>query len=116
MKRLEATSEQIQRASISGMDLIEEAYQKDDCVCEGQWLACANQVLVSNGVHPYVFADRVRTLLSKGRGKLRNVIIVGPANCGKAFLLRPFEIIFKTFLNPANDKHGWVGANKAEVI
>ena len=101
---------------MSRMDLIEKAYQKDDCVCQGQWLTCANQVLVSNDVHPYVFADRVRTLLSKGRGKRRNVIIVGPANCGKTFLLRPLEIIFKTFSNPANDKYGWVGADKAEVI
>ena len=115
-KRLEAASEPIQRASMSSMDLIEKAYQKNDCVCQGQWLTCANQVLVSNGVHPYVFADRVRTLLSKGRGKLRNVIIVGPANCGKTFLLRPLGIIFKTFSNPANDKYGWVGADKAEVI
>ena len=77
-------------------------------------MICANQVLVSNGVNPYVFADRVRTRLSKGRGKLRNVIIVGPVNCGKMFLLRPLEIIFKTSSNPANDKYEWVGANKAE--
>ena len=115
-KRLEAASEPIQRASMSRMDLIEKAYQKDDCVCQVQWLTCANQVLVSNDVHPYVLADRVRTLLSKGRGKRRNVIIFGPANCGKTFLLRPLEIIFKTFSNPANDKYGWVGADKAEVI
>ena len=85
-------------------------------VCEGKWLTSANQVLVSNGVHPYVFADRVRTLLSKGRGKIRNVIIVSLANCGKTFLLHPLEIIFKTFSNPANAKYGWVGADKPEVI
>ena len=115
-KWLEAATERIQRASMSRMDLIGKAYQKDDCVCEGQWLTCANQVMVSNGVHPHVFADRVRTLLSKRSGKLRNVIIFGPANCGKTFLLCPLEIIFKTFSNPANDKYGWVGAGKAEVI
>ena len=79
-------------------------------------MICANQVLVSNGVNPYVFADRVRTPLSKGRGKLRNVIIVGPANCSEMFLLRPLEIIFKTSSNPANGKYEWVGANKAEVM
>ena len=43
-KRSEAASEKIQRANMSRMDLIEKAYQKDDCVCEGQWLTCANQV------------------------------------------------------------------------
>ena len=115
-KRLETASEKIQRANMSRMNLIEKAYQKDDCVCEGQWLTCANQVPVSNGVHLYVFANRVHTLLSKGRGKPRIIIILGPANCGKTFLLRPLEIIFKTFSNPANDKYGWVGADKAEVI
>ena len=78
-------------------------------------MTSANQVLVSNGVHPYVFADRVRTFLSKGRGKLRNVIIVSPANCGKTFLLSPLEIIFKTFSNPANYKCEWVGPDKADV-
>ena len=31
-KRLEAASERIQRASMSRMNLIEKAYQKDDCV------------------------------------------------------------------------------------
>ena len=112
-KRLEAASKRIQRARMSRMDLTEKAYQKNDCICEGQWLTCANQVLASNDVHPYVFADRVRTLLSKGRGKLLNVIIVCPANCGKTILLPPFEIIFKTFSNPANGKHEWVGADKA---
>ena len=70
---------------------------------------------MSKSVHPYLFADRVRTVLSKGRGELRNVI-VGPANCSKTSLLRPLEVIFKTFSNPANDKYGWVGADKAEVI
>ena len=79
-------------------------------------MTCANQVLVSNGVHPYVFVDRFRTLLSKGRGKLRNVIIVDPTNFVKTFLLRPLETIFKTLSNPANDKCGWVGGDKAEMM
>ena len=102
-KWLEAASGKIQRGNMSRMDLIEKAYQKDDCVCEG---LCVKQVLVSNGVDPYVFADRICTLFSKERGKLRNVIIVGSANCGKTFLLRPLEIIFKIFSNCANDKYG----------
>ena len=107
-KWLEAAPEKFQKANMSRMDLIEKACEKDDCVCESQCLACANQVLVSNGVHLFVFTDRVRTLLSKGRAKL--------PNCGKTFLLDPIEIIFKTFSSPANDKYGWVGANKAEVV
>ena len=101
---------------MSKIDLIEKAYQKDDCLCEGQWLACANQVLGSNGFHPKLFVVRVRTFLSKWRGKVRNVIIAVPAKCGKTLLLRPLEVIFKTFSDPANEKCGWVGADKVEVI
>lgn len=37
-------------------------------------------------------------------------------NCGKTFLLKPLEIIFRTFTNPANAKYAWVGADQAEVI
>ena len=44
------------------MDLIEKSYKKDDCVCEGQLLTYANQVLVSNDVHPYV-SRRDRSML-----------------------------------------------------
>ena len=101
---------------MSSMDLIKKAYQRDDYVCEGQWLTTNNQVLVSNGVHPYAFGDRVHTLLRKRRGKIWNVIIFGPANCGRIFLLCPLHTIFETFLNPAIDKYGCVGADKAEII
>ena len=71
---------------------------------------------MSNEVRLHVFANRVHTLYSKGRGKLPNLIIVDPTNCGKNFLLFPREIIFKTFLDPANEKYGCVGATTVELI
>ena len=40
-----------------------------------------------------------------GRGKFRNVLIVGPANCGKTFLLKLFKIIFRAFTNPTINKY-----------
>ena len=80
------------------------------------WRTIANQILLSNEVRLHVFANRVHTLYSKGRGKLRNLIVVGPSNCGKNFLLFPREIIFKTFLDPANEKYGCVGATTVELI
>ena len=43
-------------------------------------------------------------------------MIIGPANCGKTFFLKPLDTIYRVFLNPANDKYGWVGADKGEVI
>ena len=69
-----------------------------------------------NNVHPYVFAAALRDLLLKGRGKFRNVIIVGPANSGKTFLLSPLTSIFQTFAHPATRSYAWLGVEKAEIL
>ncbi len=89
-----------------------------DCVegCDGEWLTCAKEVLRQNSLHPYVFAAAVRELLVKGRGKFRNIMIVGPANCGKTFLLSPLTSVFQTFANPATTSYAWLGVEDAEVI
>ena len=62
---MEIASTEGQRANMSRMDLIRKVYQKHDCVYRGESLICPNQVLVNNGVQPYVIADRVRTLSIK---------------------------------------------------
>ena len=62
------------------------------------------------------FSTSVRDLLEKGRGKYRNMMIVGPANCGKTFLLQPLNVIYSTFCNPACTSFAWAGAEKAECI
>lgn len=89
-----------------------------ECVagCGGKWLRCAVQVLEQNKVHPIVFAQALRDLLVKGRGKFRNVLIIGPANCGKTFLLSPIRLILDTFSNPSNDKYAWLGAEQSQAI
>ena len=43
-------------------------------------------------------------------------MITFPANCGKNLMLKPLEIIYNAFSNPANDKYAWVGADNEEVI
>ena len=58
-----------------------------------------------------MFADVVWDLLARGRSKFRDVMIVGPSNCGNTFLLKSLEIIFPAFTNPANDKYTWAGAD-----
>ena len=89
-----------------------------ECVdgCGGFWLECSIQVLQQNKVHPVIFAEAMRELLVKACGKYRNIMIVGPANCGKTFLLRPLQTLFDTFSNPFNDKYAWLGAETAEMI
>lgn len=76
----------------------------------------ANQILERNGINRKAFTDSVKLLLEKGRGKNRNILIVGPANCGKTFLLNPLTNIFNVFLNPATSTFAWVGAEQAECI
>ena len=92
--------------------------QTESCVdgCNMEWYECARQVLQLNSINLFVFADAMRDLLENGRGKFPNALIVGPANCGKTFLLKLLEIIFRAFNNPANNKYAWVGAYQTEVI
>ena len=85
--------------------------------CEdGVWLSSAIELLNKNKIQSKAFAAALRTLLSKGRGKFRNILLVGPTNCGKTFLLRSLCDNFKTFCNPVRDKFVWVGSEGAKII
>ena len=84
--------------------------------CNSSWLKYAEEVLTNNKLHPVVFGTALRELLTLGRGKYQNTIIVGPSSCGKTFLLKLLEPLFKTFANPASGKYAWVGADAAEII
>ena len=114
---LENSEEHLQRTRKSRIELLQEV-KEGECVenCSGQWLACARQVLDKNGVSLQFFGQTVLELLEKGRGKYRNLLIVGPANCGKTFILNPLNVIYNTFSNPASTSFAWVGAEKAECI
>ena len=69
--------------------------------CQGQWLTMAKEVLRSNEINENEFSQAVQTLLVNGRGKYRNIMILGAANCGKTFLLNPLNAIYNCFTNPA---------------
>ena len=104
----------------SRIDMLYSYMEREPCgePCDGKWFECANEILELNKIPVSEFALSVYDLIEKGRGKHRNIIITGPANCGKTFILKPLQIIFKNqiFQNPANDKYGWLGADKAKVI
>ena len=116
--KMQNASNTLQREKMHRMTLVRQSLAEIQCVegCGGNWLKCALEVLRQNHVHPYVFAAAVRELLEKRRGKFRNIMIVGPANCGKTFLLAPISKIFATFLNPATTSYAWLGVEDAEVI
>ena len=85
--------------------------------CDIEWYICSLDILQKNSTNPYVYADAITDLLMHDRGKFRNVMINGPANCGKTFMLKPLKINYHAFSNPANDKYVYVGAdNAADVI
>ncbi len=107
----------LERRNISRMSVV-EATLEESCVdgCDMIWINSAKEVLRNNKVNAYVFAAAIRDLLEKGRGKYRNVMIVGPANYGKTFLLNPLIKQFRTFTNAATTSYAWVGSEYAEFI
>ena len=111
-----ATSKQLRTAK-SRLQILEEA-ANEPCQCEPvlQWKELAVQLLKNNGIAPESFANAMKELLHKGRGKYRNIMLTGPENCGKTFLLNPLNKIYKTFTNPASTSFPWVGAEEAEIV
>lgn len=107
----------IERQSKTRIELLRE-HKDRNCVdgCGGRWLTLATDILQRNGIPNATFSRAVWELLEKGRGKYRNILITGPANCGKTFILLPITVIFYAFSNPATNTFAWVGAEKAEVI
>ena len=60
----------------------------------------------------------IKDLPIQGRVKNKNLIITGPANCVKTFILKPLKLIFNDsiFESPDNNKHAWAGSEKAKVF
>ena len=56
------------------------------------WLKCGNDVLHKNELNRFVFADALRTLMKKCRGKYHNIILVGQSGCAKTFNLEPQKL------------------------
>ena len=107
----------LERLKKSRIELLEEA-KEGECVtgCEGQWYSCALEVLQQNGICKQTFTSSGKELLEKGRSKFRNIMICGPANSAKTFILNPLTSVYNTFCNPACSSFAWVGAEDAECI
>ena len=114
--KMNDASKNVERAKESRISILKAHLQKE-CLpqCHGEWLVCARQVLQQNGINLYCFASALRQLLEKGRQKRLNVLLIGPTNCRKSFLLNPLELIYKTFINLATAKYAWTGLDECEV-
>lgn len=115
--RLTNAGHELTRQNSSRFEILKQK-SEGECVesCDKLWLTSALEVLEKNKIHPVLYANAVRELLVQGRGKWRNLYIMGNANCAKTFMLKPLEDIYKCFCNPAKDKYAWVGADEAEII
>lgn len=114
--RLEDAPEVAKRKNMSRMDVILSFLEKP-CIegCDETWLEAAVEVLRNNNINLYTFADAIRKCLIVGRAKYYNILLHGPRNCGKSFLLNPLEDMFRCFLNPTEGKYCWVGLDDCEV-
>ena len=114
---LEEAEEKLKRSKLTRLEIIEQALQ-NSCVenCKGQWLEMAENLIHRNGIDLIEFISACKLLLKKGRGKYRNILLTGPANCGKTFILNPLNLIYKTFSNPASTSFAWVGAENCEIL
>ena len=93
-----------ERESKSRIGIIEET-AKGPCECKGEWLRCAEEVLAKNKINIYVFAHAIRQCLISGRRKNTNVLLIGPTNGGKSFLLNPIDICQSCHIQV---RMGWV--------
>ena len=115
--RMQGASQLLERSRKTRIQIISETL-KTECVetCkEKHWLRCAKNILSNNRINQYFFACAMRNALIKGRQKNNNILIVGPTNCGKSFLLDPLELIFNGFVNPATSKYAWTNFQDKEV-
>ena len=85
------------------------------CGDDKTWLQMGKEVLQKNNINAYVFADAVRNLLRSGREKGKNILLTGPRDCAKTFLLRPLTKIFHSFTNPSSGTYAFVGIQNKEV-
>lgn len=112
---IERAPETLERSQMQRLQILSNA-QEEECLCGGSWIGMASEIMSKNNVPKEVFVQAVRDLLIHGRSKYRNILLTGPANCGKTFLLGPICKIYKCFQNPAVSSFAWVGAQDAEII
>ena len=114
---MENAKEERKRLSKTRPEILREFLNKE-CVekCNGRWIQLARETLHRNFLGVGEFSRAITDLLKYGRGKNRNIMIVGSANCGKSFLLNPLLKIFRFFTNPAQNSFAWVGAERSELI
>lgn len=113
--RVENSMKENDRLKLTAIQILQEA-RKKPCVCAGDYYIHVGQTLEQNNIDANKFREAVTNALRYGRKKGNNVMLIGPANCGKTFVLQPLTEIYNSFVSPASGTFPWVGAEKAEVV
>ena len=118
-KVVKATSaaERVRRKTLTREALLEEFVAKEKCTCKspGHCFTLMKQLLVKNGLDGR-FQAEVLGALRAGRQKMRNVCLVGDANCGKSFLLKGLCEVFYTYVRPDGGTHQLEDLLDKEVV
>ena len=89
------------------------------CVCQGQYVRCAEEVLRNNNIPPREFANAVLQAITQGARKGVNIYLCGVRNCGKSFLLEPLGRVFGggTFYKPGGrGTYRLSGLGRADIV
>ena len=87
---MKSAAEEIKCSKLPRMQMIRDATSEIcEPECEKQWLTAALEVLRLKDINSFAFAAALRESFLKGRAKHVNIMITGPTNCGKSFLLKP---------------------------
>ena len=81
---MEHSGENLKRRKISRIDIL-KSFCSSECVDGGgsEWLCCAKITLQKNSLSKNEFSAAIISALEHGRGKGRNILIAGLANCRK---------------------------------
>ena len=121
VQKLQKAERKLERKSKTRVEILQEHLEQEHFAsnqqeCNGRWLPAALHILTKNGFSRPEFSKWVMDALKYGRGKNRNLYLMGGTNSGKTFLLSPLTQIFDAFTTPSEGTFNWVGVIDKEII
>ena len=77
-----------------------------------------DKILDCNGIPIDEFSESMwEDLMKNGRGKYRNIMLVGPTNCGKTFFVDPIIMLLdNVFANAPSSLFSWLGVENPDAV